>query len=80
VPRALTEEPRGLVYRPRLLSVAEERELVTELGSLGWDPIVLHGAAARRSGRHFGLDYDYQRRTPQPGEPIPDAAVMDLGE
>ena len=33
---------------------------------------MLHGQAARRTGRHFGLDYDYASRTPQPGEPIPD--------
>ena len=69
--RAPAEEPQGLVYRPQLISIEEEKELLGELQSLRWDPIVLHGRAARRSGRHFGLDYDYQARTPQPGEPIP---------
>jgi DNA oxidative demethylase len=33
---------------------------------------VIHGQAARRTARHFGLDYDYEARTPRPGEPVPD--------
>jgi alkylated DNA repair dioxygenase AlkB len=70
--RAPSEEPQGLVYRPELLSAEEEAGLLVELESLRFDPIVLHGRAARRTGRHFGLDYDYGSRTPQPGEPIPD--------
>jgi DNA oxidative demethylase len=72
VARAPSEEPEGLVYEPELLSVEEEERLLDELSSLRFDPIVLHGKAARRSGRHFGLDYDYEARTPQPGEPIPE--------
>lgn len=72
MPRAPAEEPQGLVYQPELISAAEEAELLSELQSLRFDPIVLHGRTARRSGRHFGLDYDYEARTPQPGEPIPD--------
>jgi alkylated DNA repair protein (DNA oxidative demethylase) len=70
--RAPGEEPQGLVYQPELLSVEEEATLLGELESLRFDPIVLHGRAARRTGRHFGLDYDYEARTPQPGEPTPD--------
>jgi hypothetical protein len=72
VPKAPAEEPQGLVYCPQLISAAEETELLTELERLRWDPIVLHGRTARRSGRHFGLDYDYQARTPHLGDPIPD--------
>ena len=70
--RAPTEEPEGLVYEPELLSSREEERLLERLESLRFDPIVMHGRAARRTGRHFGLDYDYESRTPQPGEPIPD--------
>jgi alkylated DNA repair dioxygenase AlkB len=72
VARAPGEEPEGLVYEPELLSGEEETRLLDQLESLRFDPIVLHGRAARRTGRHFGLDYDYGARTPQPGEPIPD--------
>jgi alkylated DNA repair dioxygenase AlkB len=70
--RAPSEEPEGLVYKPELLSVEEESPLLEELESLRFDPIVMHGQAARRTARHFGLDYDYEARTPQPGEPVPD--------
>jgi DNA oxidative demethylase len=72
VPRAPTEEPDGIVYEPELLSPDEESGLLRELERLRFDPIVLHGQAAKRTGRHYGLDYDYESRTPQPGEPGPD--------
>jgi hypothetical protein len=57
---AATAAPEGLVYRTEVLSVAEEEELLERFASLRFDPIVLHGRAARRTGRHFGLDYDYR--------------------
>jgi len=72
VARAPSEEPQGLVYRPEVLAVDEEAELLTILRELRFDPIVLHGQAARRTARHYGLDYDYEARTPMPGEPVPD--------
>jgi alkylated DNA repair dioxygenase AlkB len=72
VARAPSEEPEGLVLRPELLTVEEERELVELLEGLRFDAIVMHGQAARRTARHYGLSYDYESRTPQPGEPIPD--------
>src|SRR5215203_3177668 len=71
-PRAPSEEPEGLVLRPELLTAGEETELLDTLGELRFDPIVMHGQAARRTARHYGLGYDYESRTPQPGEPIPD--------
>jgi alkylated DNA repair protein (DNA oxidative demethylase) len=70
--RAPTAEPAGLVYRPELLSAAEEAELLSVLRELRFDPIVLHGQEAKRTARHFGLGYDYEARTPLPGEPVPD--------
>ncbi len=70
--RAPSEEPEGLVLRPELLTAGEEAELLERLDGLRFDPIVMHGQAARRTARHYGLGYDYETRTPQPGEPIPD--------
>lgn len=32
----------------------------------------MHGRAAKRTVRHFGLDYDYQSGDLTPGEPLPD--------
>jgi alkylated DNA repair dioxygenase AlkB len=72
VARAPLEEPAGLTYRPELLAPGEERELLGVLEELRFDPIVMHGQAAKRTARHYGLDYDYEARTPIPGEPVPD--------
>jgi alkylated DNA repair protein (DNA oxidative demethylase) len=72
VARAPTEEPQGLVYSPEVITPGEEDDLLAELETLRFDPIVLHGRAARRTGRHYGLDYDYESRTPKRGEPVPD--------
>jgi len=72
VARAPSEEPEGIVYRPELLAVEEEAELLRRFETLRFDPIVLHGQTAKRTGRHYGLDYDYEARTPKPGEPAPD--------
>jgi alkylated DNA repair dioxygenase AlkB len=69
---AVSEEPEGLVYRAELLSSDEEAELLARLSRLRFDPIVLRGQTARRTARHYGLDYDYGSRTPKAGEPIPD--------
>ena len=70
--RAPSEEPEGIVYRPELLAVEEEAELLRRFETLRFDPIVLHGQTAKRTGRHYGLDYDYEARTPLPGEPVPE--------
>jgi alkylated DNA repair dioxygenase AlkB len=72
VARAPLEEPAGLTYRPELLAPDEERELLGVLEELRFDPIVMHGQPAKRTARHYGLDYDYEARTPIPGEPVPD--------
>jgi DNA oxidative demethylase len=71
VARAPREEPEGLVYRPNLLTGEEEAEVLDVLAALRFDPIVMHGQPAKRTARHFGLDYDYEARTPQPGEHVP---------
>src|SRR3954468_24603422 len=64
--------PEGLIYRADVVTPEEEAELLARLTSLRFDPIVIHGQAARRTARHYGMSYDYQSRTPSPGEAIPD--------
>jgi hypothetical protein len=49
--RAPSEEPAGLVLRPELLSADEESALLELLAGLRFDPIVMHGQAARRTAR-----------------------------
>jgi alkylated DNA repair dioxygenase AlkB len=66
------EPPGGLVYRPDLLSEQEERELLAIFETLVFREIRMHGVAAKRTARHFGLDYDYETRRPlAAAEPIP---------
>jgi alkylated DNA repair dioxygenase AlkB len=72
-PRATEERPEGLVYEPELLGEDEERALLAEIERLEFDEIRMHGVVARRTAKHFGLDYDYERRMPvEAAEPIPD--------
>jgi alkylated DNA repair dioxygenase AlkB len=71
MPKAATERPEGLVYQPEVVTAEEEAELLRTIAALRFDPIVIHGQAAKRTARHYGLGYDYESRTPQPGEPIP---------
>src|SRR4051794_19221687 len=63
---------QGLRYELELMPPEMERQLLDVFESLRWDPIVIRGQAAKRTARHFGLDYDYEARTPVPGEPVPD--------
>jgi alkylated DNA repair dioxygenase AlkB len=65
--------PEGLVYRPDLLTAAEERSLLDDIEQLRFDEIRMHGVVAKRTARHFGLDYDYERRgVIEDAEPLPD--------
>jgi alkylated DNA repair dioxygenase AlkB len=70
--RSPSERPEGIVYEPELVPADEEAALLRELERLRFDPIVMKGVTARRTARHFGLDYDYDSRTPKPGEALPE--------
>jgi alkylated DNA repair protein (DNA oxidative demethylase) len=61
----------GLRYELELMPPAMERNLLDEFERLSWDPIVIRGQAAKRTAHHYGLDYDYEARSPKPGEPLP---------
>jgi alkylated DNA repair protein (DNA oxidative demethylase) len=65
--------PQGLSYHPDLLSAEEEQRLLAELEQLRFDEIRMKGVVAKRTARHFGLDYDYDRRAILTEvEPVPD--------
>jgi DNA oxidative demethylase len=72
VARAPFEQPDGVFLRPDVITREDESALLERFDALRWDPIVIRGQAARRTARHFGLGYDYEARTPRPGDPIPD--------
>jgi alkylated DNA repair protein (DNA oxidative demethylase) len=70
-PAQAEEAPEGLVYRAEFISRAEEQELLSLLSSIEFRAVVMHGQAARRTVRHFGLDYDYERGDLVPADPLP---------
>jgi alkylated DNA repair protein (DNA oxidative demethylase) len=70
---SMVEPPPGLLYVPELLSESEESVLVDELERLEFHEIRMHGVVAKRTARHFGLDYDYERRAiVREVDPVPD--------
>jgi len=65
------EPPDGLVYEAGFLSEEEEAELLAELERLEFEEVRMRGQTARRTVRHFGVNYEYQGGTITPGEPLP---------
>jgi len=66
------EQPEGLVYREEFITPAEERRLLDELEALDFRPVTMRGQTARRTVRHFGLDYDYESGELVPADPLPE--------
>ncbi len=50
----------------------EERALLDLLGALDFHEVTMRGQTARRTVRHFGLDYDYASGDLVPTEPLPE--------
>jgi alkylated DNA repair protein (DNA oxidative demethylase) len=65
-------EPSGLVYRPGFITAAEERQLLAVLETMEFRTVTMHGRTARRTVRHFGLDYGYESWKLEPTDPLPD--------
>ena len=59
------------MYREAFLSADEERQLLSVLSSMEFRAVVMRGQAARRTVRHFGLDYDYESGDLVPADPLP---------
>jgi alkylated DNA repair protein (DNA oxidative demethylase) len=65
--------PSGLLYEAELLTEQEELELLDRFGELEFAEIRMHGVVAKRTAKHYGFDYDYERRQAlAEAEPIPD--------
>jgi alkylated DNA repair dioxygenase AlkB len=68
-----SDRPSGFTYQPELLTAGEERALLDEIERISFDEIRMHGVVAKRTAKHFGLDYDYEsRKAIEEAEPIPD--------
>jgi DNA oxidative demethylase len=64
--------PEGLVYRPEFITVDEERELLVIIEQLDFRELTMRGQTAKRTVRHFGLDYEYESGDLVPGDPLPE--------
>ena len=64
--------PDGLVYCEDFIGSDEERSLVDLLDATDFRPLVMRGRTARRSVRHFGLEYSYQRKELLATDPLPE--------
>jgi alkylated DNA repair protein (DNA oxidative demethylase) len=69
----VSDLPEGLVYREGFIDADEERQLLRELEALDFRAIQMRGQTARRTVRHFGLDYEYETGELVPADPLPDA-------
>ena len=63
--------PDGFFYQPAFVTVAEERQILTEIEALDFTRVEMRGAVARRRVVHFGWTYGYYSRRNKPGEPLP---------
>ena len=67
------ERPAGLVYAAELLAPEDERLALAAIDDVAFDEIRMHGVVAKRTAKHYGLDYDYERRgVIDAAEPVPD--------
>jgi alkylated DNA repair dioxygenase AlkB len=69
------EAPEGLIYREDFISDDEEQQLLSVLSSIELREVVMRGQRARRTVRHFGLDYEYDSGDLVPADPLPDSML-----
>jgi DNA oxidative demethylase len=63
--------PDGLLYREDFLTPEEERGLVEVIEDLDFRDLTMRGQTAKRTVRHFGLDYEYESGGVSEGDPLP---------
>jgi alkylated DNA repair dioxygenase AlkB len=66
------ELPEGLVYVEEFVSEDEERSLLSALEAMDFRELTMRGQTARRTVRHFGLDYAYESGEVVPTDPLPE--------
>ena len=64
--------PGGFLYRPDVITEAEERAFATRLSAMEFSAIAMRGQTARRRTAHFGWVYGYESWRITPGPPMPD--------
>lgn len=63
--------PEGLVYLEDFVCADEERSLLALLEAMDFRAVTMRGQTARRTVRHFGLDYAYDSGELVPTDPWP---------
>ena len=67
----MSDAPEGLLYREGFVTEAEEQALVALFERLDFRAVTMRGQTARRTVRHFGLDYEYESGGLVPADPLP---------
>ena len=63
--------PEGLLYRDEFLTHDEERDVLAVVEGLDFRTLSMRGQVAKRTVRHFGLDYAYDTGELVQGDPLP---------
>jgi DNA oxidative demethylase len=63
--------PEGLTYLEDFVTAGEERTLLGVLERTDFRELTMRGQVARRTVRHYGLDYDYEAGELVPADPLP---------
>ncbi|HVL33550.1 MAG TPA: alpha-ketoglutarate-dependent dioxygenase AlkB [Actinomycetota bacterium] len=66
------EYPNGLLYESSFVTHEEEQALLAFVETLTFDAVEMRGQVARRTVRHFGVDYRFDTGAVVATEPIPD--------
>jgi alkylated DNA repair dioxygenase AlkB len=68
----VSDLPEGFVYRPELISRAEEAVLIDRFGVLPFREFEFHGYLGKRRTVSFGLHYDFGDMKVRETDPIPE--------
>ena len=71
----MTEPPAGLTYRAEFVSGEEEAELLRFMDDVDFRELEMRGQVARRTVRHYGLNYEYETGDVTQSDPLPDPLV-----
>ncbi|MDB4912456.1 MAG: 2OG-Fe(II) oxygenase [Gemmatimonadetes bacterium] len=63
--------PPGFIYRPNVLSSAEETELIERISVLPFKAFEFHGYTGKRRVVSYGWKYDYDAEVARPVDDIP---------
>jgi alkylated DNA repair dioxygenase AlkB len=65
--------PAGLLDREQFVTPGEEAQLLDTVEALELRELTMRGQKARRTVRHFGLDYDYESGELEAADPLPES-------